>query len=305
MKICSISETPQYIRTLLEAWMSTPQAISHSILTECTSVGVSIDNKIILAKNRDRTYNPQLKIIREIINGIEACYMYDIDTDYSEGMNEKHVGIVNTTLQGKEDEKEQKIIHKHQKLSADGHKIRNALGHSDVDKIIDLLDLYKRGLGGHTTVGYKDGFVSIEKIRMGKPTITKYTKDDIIVRTNHGIAYPDQGYQGGTDRESSLSRAFHATKDARAAKKPEELLKMLRTHHNAPGYLEPYRTNYKVWTSSQILMNLTDLVLIFVVDENAKFLGVENRLPKGYTPKIQIELYESELEVKTKRITDE
>ena len=271
------------------------------VLSECTSVGVTIKNKIILAKNRDRTYYPKLKIIREMINGIETCYMYDVDTDYSEGMNEKGIGIVNTTLQGKEDEKERKTVNKHKKLSADGHKIRTALGMTDVDEIIKTLDLYKRGLGGHTTIGHKSGYVSIEKLRMGKPHITKYDKNDVIVRTNHGIFYPDQGYQQGLDRESSLSRAFHATKDAKEAQTPEELLELMRTH-NEPGFLEPYRTNYKVWTSSQILLNLTDLELTLVIDENAKFLGVEDRLPKNYTPKIDIKLYESKIYIDTKPI---
>jgi len=236
-----------------------------------------------------------------MINNIETCYMYDIDTDYSEGMNEKHIGIVNTTLQGKKDEKERSIVTKHKKLSADGHKIRTALGYSDTDKIIKSLDLYKRGLGGHTTVGHKNGFISIEKLRMGKPNIVEYGKNEMVIRANHGVAYPDQGYQHGQDRESSLSRVFHATKDAKLAKTPEDLLELMRKH-NSPGYLEPYRTNYKVWTSSQILMNLTDLVLTFVVDENAEFVGVEDRLPNDYEPKIKIELYESELIIKAKRI---
>ena len=286
---------------IIKAWAVTPLRITNAIFNECTSVGVSLENKIILAKNRDRTYYPKLKIIRELINNIETCYMYDVDTDYSEGMNEKHIGIVNTTLQGKEDEKERKTVTKFKKLSADGHKIRTALCYSDIDKIIKSLDLYKRGLGGHTTVGHKNGFVSIEKLRMGKPNIIMHEKNDMVVRANHGVAYPDQGYQHGQDRESSLSRVFHATKDAKLAKTPEDLLELMRKH-NSPGYLEPYRTNYKVWTSSQILMNLTDLVLTFVVDENAEFIGIEDRLPNGYKPKIKIELYESELVIKTKKI---
>lgn len=301
MKLYNITEDAAEI---IAAWVRAPHKISSGILSECTSVGVSIEGKIILAKNRDRTYYPKLKIIREMLNGIECCFMYDVDTDYSEGMNEEHIGIVNTTLQGKEDEKAQKSVNKYKKLSADGHKIRLALGNKDTDKIIKILDLHDRGLGGHTTIGHKDGFISIEKLRYGKPKITEYTKDDIVVRTNHGIEYPDQGYQQGLDRESSLSRAFHATTDARKAKNPEDLLELMRTH-NHPGYLEPYRTNYKVWTSSQIMLNLTDLEFSFVVDENAQFLGIENRLPINYDPKIKINLFESKLIIKTSRMSDE
>jgi hypothetical protein len=270
-------------------------------INECTSVGICIDDKIVLAKNRDRAYYPKIKLVRDIINGLEVAYMYDEDTDYSEGMNEAHIGIVNTTLQGKKDEKEVKHNHRHKKLSADGTKIRKALGYSDVKKVVKCLDLYDRGLGGHTTVAYPEGFIAIEKIKFGKPKITKYNKSGVVVRANHGIKYPDQGYQFGVDRESTLSRAFYATKEARTALEPSELLTKMRDHHeDLPGYLEPYRTNYKVWTSSQILLNVTDLKMIFVVDENADFIGVENRLPNGYEPKIHIEIQKLETKFATR-----
>ena len=275
-----------------------------SSINECTSVGITLDNKVCLAKNRDRSYYPKIKLVRDIINGLEVAYMYDEDTDYSEGMNEARIGIVNTTLQGKKDEKEVKTNNRLKKLSADGTKIRKALGFSDIKKIVKCLDLYDRGLGGHTTVAYPEGFIAIEKIKFGKPKITKYNKSGIVVRANHGIKYPDQGYQFGVDRESTLSRAFYATKEARTATEPSELLMKMRYHHeDLPGYLEPYRTNYKVWTSSQILLNVTDLKITFVVDENADFIGIENRLPNGYEPKIQIEIQKLSTKFET-RSTD-
>jgi hypothetical protein len=272
-----------------------------SAINECTSVGITLNDKICLAKNRDRAYYPTIKIVRDIINGLEVAYMYDEDTDYSEGLNEAHIGIVNTTLQGKKDEKEIKTRKRHKKLSADGTKIRKALGYSDIKKVVQSLDLYDRGLGGHTTVAFPEGFIAIEKLKFGKPKVTKFDKRGIIVRTNHGIKYPDQGYQFGVDRESSLSRAFHATKEARLSKDPGDLLRRLRDHHeDLPGYLEPYRTNYKVWTSSQILLDVTDLKMKFVVDENANFLGIENRLPAGYKPKIHIEIKKLETKFVTR-----
>lgn len=273
-------------------------------VNECTSVGIRIKGKNLLAKNRDRVYNPTIKLVREIIDGTEVLYMYDIDTDYSEGMNEHGIGIVNTTLQGKEDEKEIKITTRHKKLNADGHKIRKALSKDNVDEIVKILDLYKRGLGGHTTIGSRKGYVSIEKIRMGKPKVTHYKTDSVIVRTNHGINYPDQGYQHGDDRDSSISRAFYASKEARKAKTPEELLTGLRKHHDIAGYLEPYRTNYKVWTSSQIMLNLTDLEMTFVIDENTKFLGIENNLPVGYKPKIGLKIYKLHTEYKVSSVDE-
>ena len=266
-----------------------------STIDECTSVGISIEDKVILAKNRDRTYYPKIKIVREIINGLEVAYMYDEDTDYSEGMNEAHIGIVNTTLQGKKDENEGRSSKnkgkRFKKLNGDGHKMRTALGYNDPEKVVKSLDLFDRGLGGHTTVAYENGFISIEKLKFGKPVIKQYDKNGVIVRANHGIAYPDQGYQFGKDRESTLSRVYWATKEARLASSPDDLLGKMRQHHEGiHGYLEPYRTNYKVWTSSQILLNVTDLEMVFIVDENADFIGIEDRLPKNYTPKISIRI---------------
>lgn len=275
-----------------------------SNINECTSVGISIEDKVILAKNRDRTYYPKIKIVRDLINGLEVAYMYDEDTDYSEGMNEAHIGIVNTTLQGKKDENEGSSKTKGKRLrrlNGDGHKMRTALGYSDPEKVVKSLDLFDRGLGGHTTVAYENGFISIEKLKFGKPVIKQYDKNGVIVRANHGIAYPDQGYQFGKDRESTLSRVFLATKEARLAISPEDLLNKMRTHHEGVhGYLEPYRTNYKVWTSSQILLNVTDLQMIFVVDENADFIGIEDRLPKGHTPKIDIQIQKLETKFVTR-----
>ena len=42
------------------------------ILQECIIVSKEINDKFILAKNRDRAYNPSLEIIHTIIDGIEV-----------------------------------------------------------------------------------------------------------------------------------------------------------------------------------------------------------------------------------------
>ena len=46
----------------------------------------------------------------------------------------------------------------------------------------------------------------------------------------------------------------------------------------------------KMWTSSQTIMNLTEKILeVNYYDHKIKsFKGIINKLPKGYTPKIQI-----------------
>ena len=52
------------------------------------------------------------------------------------------------------------------------------------------------------------------------------------------------------------------------------------------------RDTPKLKTSSQMVLNLTDkLVLFTYFDSNVeKFFGIKNKLPKGYTPKIKIKV---------------
>jgi len=126
-------------------------------LDECTVVGAKIGGDIVLAKNRDRNYVPKLKVVHEIINGLEVAYMLDVDTDYSEGMNEKGIGIINATLQGEMDENDKKKSSKTGVQSKDGFKIRHALGLKTIADVIESIV---------TFTGYSTG----EKTLSGKPT---------------------------------------------------------------------------------------------------------------------------------------
>lgn len=262
-----------------------------NLLNECASAAIKVKNKLVLVKNRDRAYYPTLGIVREMINGIEVAYMYDYDTDYSEGMNELGIAIVNTTLQGKKDEKALDKNKKVELVDKDGFKIRKALGCKNVDDIIKTLDVEDNGVGGHNTIVTKDQIITIEKVKGDLAKIEKYSTNDVIVKTNHGEIYPQQGYQHGQDRDSSLSRQYLLNKYVRNAVDANDVLVKMRTQHeDIPGFLEPYRTNYKIWTSSQIMCNITDLELTLVVGDDTIFKGVDNRLPTNYTPKIKLKV---------------
>ena len=78
----------------------------------CIIVSKSIDGSKILAKNRDRAYKPSLEFVHTIIDGVEVVYLRDTVTDWSEGMNEYGVGLVNTALMVGYDENEKKIVKK-------------------------------------------------------------------------------------------------------------------------------------------------------------------------------------------------
>ena len=67
-------------------------------LSECIIVSKEINDKFILAKNRERAYNPSLEIVHTIIDGVEVAYLHDLITDWSEGLNENGIGVVNAAL---------------------------------------------------------------------------------------------------------------------------------------------------------------------------------------------------------------
>jgi len=274
-----------------------------SSLDECTIIGAKLSGDIVLAKNRDRNYVPKIKIIHELINNVEVAYMLDVDTDYSEGMNEFGIGVVNATLQAEADEtaKEKSSEKKGNIQSEDGFKVRHALGlrtPSDVIRSIvtftgnstgrNALSGKPTALNGHTIVGTKRNIFFIENISDRPPIIKRMKKNRVIVRTNHGEVYSKAGYQKGIDRKSSVMRKLIASKLMNKIHSPDEVLPALNKKYSIPGWANPRRYDYKLWTSTQIEMNLTKLELTLVIDEDTKFLGVEKRFPDNYESKIKI-----------------
>ena len=72
--------------------------MAKQLLDECIIVSKKFGNDMVLAKNRDRAYKPEIEIVHTLINGVEVVYLHDITTDWSEGMNEYGIGIVNASL---------------------------------------------------------------------------------------------------------------------------------------------------------------------------------------------------------------
>lgn len=272
-----------------------------STLDECTIVGAKLGDDIVLAKNRDRNYNPKIKIIHELINETEVAYMLDLDTDYSEGMNEYGIGLVNATLQAEADETAKAKSKKGNVQSEDGFKIRHALGlknAADVIRSIVTFTGYSQGrnslsgeptaLNGHTIVGTPRNIFFIENISNRPPIIKRMKKNHVVVRTNHGEVYTKAGYQKGIDRKSSVMRQLIARKMMNKIHSADEVLPALNKKYSVPGWANPRRYNYKLWTSTQIEMNLTKLELTLVIDKDTEFLGVERRFEPDYDAKIKI-----------------
>ncbi len=292
----------QLVKTL-KTFTRTPLPGYGSFTNECVVAKINVDGKTILAKNRDRGYKAQIEIIHEIVAGIEVVYLHDKLTDWSEGMNEYGIGIINASLQVDFDEKEGDLAKqnlekgKAPKVSYDGLKIRTALANNKLSEAIQSIVYYKGedekdvGVKGMTIVSnLKHSFI-IEMTSKHLPVIKKIDKDDTIVRTNHGVEYKDTGYTSGVKRDSSISRMNLAKEALKKVKSAKEVLNAMSKQYTKDNFMNPYRrkNKYDMETTSQVMYNLDDLEFHLRWDiDHSEFKGIVNRLPKGYKPKIKI-----------------
>ena len=96
-------------------------------------------------------------------------------------------------------------------MSKDGARIREALRKTTLHDAVKSLVTYHGGIKGHTLVGNGKKLVVIENTSRTKPVIkVKDLQKEPIVRSNHGIEHPEQGYQNGPDKLSSELRMVNA-----------------------------------------------------------------------------------------------
>jgi len=273
-------------------------------LNECIIAHTVLDDKVILAKNRDRAYTPSISIVRELVNDIEIVYILDKDTDWSEGMNSNGVGIVNSALMVVADENEKKNIKSNGNVGPDGGKIREALSKPTLSKVIQSVTNFKGNgnfaLMGHTFICNTKHSFSIEVTSKHKPAINRLDKNNNHVRTNHGYNYENAGYTDGPNKVSSDSRWKLAHYALKQSKKQSDILDGLSGYYPVDMRNNPYRDKTKVTnptkkdvlsTTGQLLMNLTDLEFVVRMDKNnSNYLGIVDNTPSNYTPKILIKV---------------
>jgi hypothetical protein len=291
------------------------------VLQECTIAAVRMNDGIVLAKNRDRGYKSKMEVIHEIVDDVEMVYWRDIDTDWSEGMNEYGIGIVNSALWTGRDEKEGKEVlkkreKKHDKTeksvpSKDGQKIRHALTKKDMKTVVKSLIEFtgtksKFGLRGQTFVSNGKDIYCVELTSKHTPTIKKLKSDiKVLVRTNHGIVNKSAGYTQGEKMKSSHTRLNLAKKHLKDAKTPMDVINKLKEKYKDDPFLNPYRTKnmYNMQTTGQIMMDLDKkLVVVRMDNEMGEFEGIVNKLPKDYTPKIKIRIESEKTHDKGKKL---
>jgi hypothetical protein len=84
-----------------------------------------------------------------------------------------------------------------------------------------------------------------------------------------------------------------------------EIIDRLKEKYDEDPFLNPYRTKnmYNMTTVGQIMMNLEKKeVTVRMDNEMGEFKGIENKLPKGYEPKIKIKVENEKTYLKGKKL---
>lgn len=262
-------------------------------LDECIVFSKLIDDKFVLAKNRDRPYSPHISIFRELHGDVEICYIKDEDTGWCEGLNSAGIGIVNTALMVGRDENEKKIATVTGKKSKDGIRIKQALKFTNIEEVVESLTTYMGGIKGHTIVSDSKTVYTIEATSKHETVIKKRDINEPIVRTNHGNDYSDAGYTRGESYLSSIFRKDQVTDNVDTLSRVGDAFKALsKTEFGRHNPNNPKRDTEEMSTTSQMYMNLNDKELHFKpLEGKCHLYGVYDFLPEDYQPQIKVCTY--------------
>jgi len=245
-------------------------------------------------KNRDRNYIPDISFKKKLSQGVEILYFWDDVTQYCEGMNSAGVGVLSASLMVLDDEKE--IEDRSKNPSKDGKKIKKALQYPNVKAV--TMSLIEQKLTGNTLVFDENNMYLIEgaweKGGYAKEEyaykVREISKDQTVVRTNHGVWLSWAGYQHGVDdsqtqsRYSSESRRLIAEIVTAKAENPEDILDGLTLDFTRNGQMNALRTTTerkKMRTTSQILIVPKERTMyVRPVQSNMKFNFWELNDPK-------------------------
>jgi len=273
-------------------------------IDECTVAAVRFADNIVLAKNRDRGYVAKIEMIHGIENGVEVVYWHDTETDWSEGINEFGIGVVNSSLMVHQDEKESKEVEKGKKdpkHAKDGAKIRAALSQKNIRDVVKVLlnttgnDGNVKGVTGQSLVSDGKDVYVIEHTSQDAPIVRKLKNDrKVVVRTNHGIYHPHVGYVHGPKKVSSHVRLKTAQAALEQAEHPDQVLDILKKKYWENPFLNPYRTEnpFNMETVGQIMMDLVKKEIQIRLDKDrGEFEGLQRDLPNDYEHKIKIKIH--------------
>jgi hypothetical protein len=264
------------------------------LLDECIATASTIGNNVILAKNRDRPYKPEIEIVHKMVNGIEVALFHDVTTGWVEGINEFGIGLINTALMVGHDEKEKQLVQKSGKKSNDGPRVTAVLGQKTLKDAVKTAVTFDGGVKGHTFIANKKAGFVIETTSKHRYDIKDLNMEEVTVRTNHGHVYPDAGYTDGIKYLSSKIRKISAEKQLSTTEDYHHIARAMRKpFYQTDSMLNMARDTEEMFTSSQIVLNLNTLEMMVYLFESKieKFHGLKNELPEGYEAKIKIKAF--------------
>ena len=275
-------------------------------INECTIVAGNLNDKNYLFKNRDKMYMSEYKIVHELFEGVEIVITSD-STGWAEGMNEYGIGFVYSFLAKPSDLKKNipNIMQSYSETS-DSKTYKEKI--NDFKKILSFKKLddavkwcEKKKWNGNYFIADKNNVYELEIY--GNQIFKKFIKKDelmsrkYVVKTNISdniIA----GHQNQSNRNenyvSAYFRKYNTEQKLIGVKNYFDILK--RMSHNIfepESVLNQFRRDESELTISQFLMELEDKIFIYLNMEDSRlYQGIQNVLPKSYTPKIKLIVYD-------------
>lgn len=170
------------------------------LIEECVIGCKKLDNSFVIAKNRDRTYSPNVSIVHHVDKDREYAVLFDLDTKYVEGYNAKSgIAILNSALENGSD------FGKF--ASNEGKNILRALLHAKSPKeAAKMMCNTGHEVYGNTIIIDKDRAAVLELAKGKSPEIMDITKRDVpTVRTNHSVYTPGSGFTLDGDHMDYIS----------------------------------------------------------------------------------------------------
>ena len=291
----------------------------------CVIFYININGQIILVKNRDRPYKPEIEIIHEIINGIEVVYMKDSKHGWIEGMNEIGNGMVNSTLIDE--------IQDYSGYNMKKNKMYNALIQKNKKTFFN--EFLKKSdnkyiLEGHTLFSVENTVYHLENNLKNKYYLESIKEDKLFeVYSNHGIHLPREGETNEVGGVSSFIRREIVIKEINNLLKHKKNIKcndnklyeiissvLNKNYVNINGRFHPYRkvknsiknknidyNSIIANTTCQLFLNITNKEFVYFRDKtNSEKVIYVNKLPKNYLPKIRVIIKDTEKNMKPVKI---
>ena len=270
----------------------------------CVIGAKPFEDRIVLFKNRDRNYDPDIKIVHDKVGNVEMIYMLDTSSGWLEGINEYGICVVNSALMVIDDEKDDGKDRSENLGLKDGKVMREILSNKTLEEASEAICSYSRVLGhnlitdGHKIVCVEQTKKGVEKGLQGEIHKKKLNRLKTHIRTNHGIWNPLTGYQYGEDRKSSLVRRSRAQKILRGVKKVEDIATSVY-NSKFERLDDPFNVTRvpesSLWTSTHMIMDPLNLkLMVYIIPEHCGYEGYEKRF--SGPSKCTFEVYEHEFD---------